>query len=163
MPEKIKKNVLRCVLPLFFIVLLAGCGGEPSVTAQAGETVYTTLFNFTVSDVQTIDSYTSIKAPENEKLVCMKLSVENTSEQSCTMFAEDFQIQWGDGDDDFGTCLAAVNTDMVPYSYTLEPGESYTGTMVVAVPSDCTKITIAYQEFKANGDKATAYFVEASL
>lgn len=64
MPEKIKKTVLRCMLPLFFIILLTGCGGEPSVTAQAGETVYTTLFNFTVSDVQTIDSYTSIKASE---------------------------------------------------------------------------------------------------
>lgn len=163
MSEKFKRQIARCILPLFLVAIMTACGGNESITAQVGEKVYTTLFNFTISDVQTLDSYAVIKVPDGSKLVSMQLTVENTSEQSCTMFAEDFQIQWGDGDDDFGTCLAAVNTDMVPYSYTLEPGESYTGTMVVAVPSDCTKITIAYQEFKANGDKATAYFVEAAL
>lgn len=163
MPEKIKKTVLRCMLPLFFIVLLTGCGGEPSVTAQAGETVYTTLFNFTVSDVQTIDSYTGVDIPEGSKLVSMQLTVENTSDQTCTMFADDFQIQWGDGDDDFGTCLTAVDTSMIPYSYTLEPGQSHQGLMLITVPTDCSQITVAYQEVKGNGDKATAYFVEASL
>lgn len=163
MPEKIKKNVLRCVLPLFFIVLLAGCGGEPSVTAQAGETVYTTLFNFTVSDVQTIDSYTGVDIPEGSKLVSMQLTVENTSDESYTMFAEDFQLQWGDGDDDFGTCLEAVDDDMVPYSYELEPGQSHTGTMLVTVPEECTQLTVAYQEVKASGKAGTAYFVEAAL
>lgn len=163
MPEKIKKNVLRCVLPLFFIVLLTGCGGEPSVTAQAGETVYTTLFNFTVSDVQTIDSYTGVEIPEGSKLVSMQLTVENTSDESYTMFAEDFQLQWGDGDGDFGTCLEAVDDDMIPYSYELEPGQSHTGIMLVTVPADCTQLTVAYQEVKASGKAGTAYFVEAAL
>lgn len=161
----IHSRKLRCfsaLMALFFALLLAGCGSK-SVQAQVGETVSTTLFDFTVSDPQTLDSYPNIEIPDGEKLVSMNLTVNNTSDQTYTMFAEDFQIQWGDGDDDFGTCLDAVDTKMMPYSYQLEPGKNHTGNMLVLVPEDCTQLTVAYQEIKGNGDKATAYFVEVPL
>lgn len=147
---------------LFFALSLAGCSAK-SVTAQAGETVSTVLFDFTVSDPQTLESYPNIEIPDGQKLVSMTLKVDNTSDQTYTMFAEDFQIQWGEGDGDFGTCLNAVDTNMMPYSYQLEPGKSHTGNMLVLVPADCTQLTVAYQEVKGNGDKATAYFVEVPL
>ena len=156
------RRLYGVVTALFFTLLLAGCAAK-SVQAQAGETVSTVLFDFTVSDPQTLESYSSIAIPDGEKLVSMNLTVNNTSEQSYTMFAQDFQIQWGDGDEDFGTCLAAIDDDMVPYSYALGPGKIYTGTMLVFVPEDCNQLTVAYQEMKANGDKATAYFVEVPL
>lgn len=161
----VKSRKLRCfsaLMALFFALLLTGCGSK-SVQAQAGETVSTALFDFTVSDPQTLDSYTGIDIPDGEKLVSMNLTVSNTSDQTYTMFAEDFQIQWGEGDDDFGTCLDAVDTKMMPYSYQLEAGKSHTGNMLVLVPADCTQLTVAYQEVKGNGDKATAYFVEVPL
>lgn len=147
---------------LFFALLLAGCAAK-SVQAQAGETVSTVLFDFTVSDPQVLDSYPNVEIPDGQKLVSMGLSVTNTSDQTYTMFAEDFQIQWGEGDDDFGTCMSAVDNSMVPYSYELAPGENYVGVMLVLVPADCTQLTVAYQEMKASGDKATAYFVEVPL
>ena len=147
---------------LFFALSLAGCSAK-SVTAQAGETVSTVLFDFTVSDPQTLESYPNIEIPDGQKLVSMTLKVDNTSDQTYTMFAEDFQIQWGEGDEDFGTCLDAVDTNMMPYSYQLEPGQSHSGNMLVLVPADCTQLTVAYQEVKGNGDKATAYFVEVPL
>ena len=156
------RRLYGVVTALFFTLLLAGCAAK-SVQAQVGETVSTTLFDFTVSDPQTLDSYPNIEIPDGEKLVSMNLTVNNTSDQTYTMFAEDFQIQWGDGDDDFGTCLDAVDTSMMPYSYQLEPGKSHTGNMLVLVPADCTQLTVAYQEVKGNGDKATAYFVEVPL
>lgn len=161
----VKSRKLRCfsaLMALFFALLLTGCGSK-SVQAQAGETVSTVLFDFTVSDPETLDSYPNIEIPEGEKLVSMNLTVNNTSDQTYTMFAEDFQIQWGDGNEDFGTCLSAVDTNMMPYSYQLEPGQDYTGTMLILLPTDCTQLTVAYQEVKANGDKATAYFVEVPL
>lgn len=161
----VKSRKLRCfsaLMALFFTLFLAGCGSK-SVQAQVGETVSTVLFDFTVSDPETLDSYPNIEIPEGEKLVSMNLTVNNTSEETYRMFAEDFQIQWGDGDEDFGTCLASVDESMMPYSYKLEPGQSHSGNMMVLVPSDCNQITVAYQEMKANGDKATAYFVEVPL
>lgn len=156
------QRLFGVLMALFFALSLAGCSAK-SVTAQVGETVSTVLFDFTVSDPETLDSYKNIEIPEGEKLVRLFLKVSNTSDQTYTMFAEDFQIQWGDGDDDFGTCLEAIDDYMMPYSYQLDPGKTYSGMMLVLVPSDCTRLTVAYQEVKANGDKATAYFVEVPL
>lgn len=156
------RRLYGVVTALFFTLLLAGCAAK-SVQAQVGETVSTVLFDFTVSDPETLDSYTGIDIPDGQKLVQMFLKVSNTSDQTYTMFAEDFQIQWGEGDDDFGTCLEAVDDYMMPYSYQLDPGKTYSGMMLVLVPEDCTQLTVAYQEVKGNGDKATAYFVEVPL
>ena len=54
-------------------------------------------------------------------------------------------------------------TPWCPYSYTLEPGGTYTGTMVAQVPTGTTQLTVAYQEVLASGKDGAAYFVEASL
>lgn len=156
------RRLYGLVTALFFTLLLAGCAAK-SVQAQVGETVSTVLFDFTVSDPETLDSYTGIDIPDGQKLVRMFLKVSNTSDQTYTMFAEDFQIQWGEGENDFGTCLEAVDDYMMPYSYQLDPGKTYSGMMLVLVPEDCTQLTVAYQEMKASGDKATAYFVEVPL
>lgn len=156
------RRLYGVVMALFFALLLAGCAAK-SVQEQVGETVSTVLFDFTVSDPETLDSYTGIDIPDGQKLVQMFLKVSNTSDQTYTMFAEDFQIQWGEGENDFGTCLEAVDDYMMPYSYQLDPGKTYSGMMLVLVPEDCTQLTVAYQEMKASGDKATAYFVEVPL
>lgn len=148
---------------LLAVLILAGCSSQTVVRESAGETVHTALFDFTVSDISVVDNYNILVPTEGNKLVQMTLSVTNTGDEACTMFAEDFQLQWGDGDEDFGVCLAAVTDEMVPYSYTLEPGESYAGVMVVMVPEDAGTLTVAYQETLASGEDGTAYFVEASL
>lgn len=142
---------------------LTGCGGHKNVFATADETVHTALFDYAVSDVAVVDSYAALMPADGDKLVTMDLTVTNTCDQTLTMFAGDFQLQWGDGEEDFGTCLEAVDDTMVPYSYTLEPGESYTGVMAVEVPAEATELTVAYQEMLANGKRGTAYFVEAAL
>lgn len=150
-------------LAVLFGVLLAGCSSARNVTAQAGQTVSTALFDFTVADPRTLDAYEGIQIPEDQKLVTMLLTVSNTSDQTYTMFAEDFQIQWGDGAEDFGTCLPAVDDTMVPYGYELTPGDSRTGAMMVLVPADCDGLTVAYRELRADGKTAATYFVEVPL
>lgn len=147
---------------LFFALLLTGCGAK-NIQAQAGEPVHTALFDFTLSDPETLDAYTGVQVPEGNKLIRLWLEVKNTSDQTYTMFAEDFQIQWGAEDDAFGTCLEAVDSTMIPYSYELAPGKSYRGAMLVAVPQDCAALTVAYEELGTNGKRVAAYFVEVPL
>ena len=151
------------VLAAVLLLALGGCSRVESVQAQAGETVSTALFDFTVAEPQTLDAYPGIQIPDGRKLVTMLLTVSNTSDQTYTMFAGDFQIQWGDGAEDFGPCLPAVDDTMVPYGYELAPGASLAGAMMALVPVDCTALTVAYQEFRADGDPAAAYFVEVPL
>lgn len=150
---------------LFALTALAGCSteGTKDVWAEEGETVHTGLFDFTVSGVSVVESYGSLETEEGSRLVRMDLTVTNTSNEAYLMFSQDFQLQWGDGTEDFGTCLPAVDEEMTPYAYTLEPGESYESVMVAQIPEGADKLTIAYQEKLSSGEDGSAYFVEADL
>lgn len=147
---------------LFFALMLTACGTRDQ-NAEVGQTVSTQLFDFTVTDPQVLDAYEGIDIPEGQKLADFVLTVSNTSDQTYTMFAEDFQIQWGEGESDFGVCLDAVDSKMMPYSYELAPGTSHQGHMMVLVPADCGQLTVAYQENNVSSQRIAAYFVEVPL
>lgn len=129
----------------------------------AGETVSTALFDFSITDVSLVESYPGIDIPDGERLVRMRLNIKNTSSQTYTMFLQDFQIQWGEGDSDYGTCLNAVDDTMMPYAYELTPGQERSDWLMAEIPDGSTSCTIAYQEYKTDGSKGDAYFVEAAL
>lgn len=162
---KIKKGRHVRWAALLLVVLLTACssGSSPDVYAEAGETVHTGLFDFVVSDVSVVRSYGILVPNDGNKLVRMDLAVTNTSDEKYTMFAQDFQLQWGDGEEDFGTCLAAIDDDMTPYAYTLYPGSSYESVMVVQVPEEADRLTVAYREKLSDGEDGSAYFVETDL
>lgn len=149
-------------LLLGLALLISGCGAK-SVQVSDGNTVSTALFNYSISEAEVLDTYAGIDVPEGQKLVRLWLVVKNTSQQSYSMFAEDFQIQWGDGAQDYSTCLQSVDDTMMPDAYTLDPGKSHQGAMLVLVPQDCTSVTIAYQEMHSDGSRGTAYFLEVLL
>lgn len=151
------------VLLLVPVFLLCGCRAFPSVRASHGDTVSTALFDFWVPESEVLDTYPGVDVPEDRQLVRLWLSVKNTSSQQYTMFAQDFQVQWGDGESDYGSCLAAVDETMMPDSYSLDPGMTHRGAMLVPVPRDCTALTLAYQEQLADGRAGTAYFLEVRL
>lgn len=104
-------------------LLLTACGKTNAHNNTAGETVSTALFDFSITDVSLVESYPGIDIPDGECLVRMRLNIKNTSSQTYTMFLQDFQIQWGEGDSDYGTCLNAVDDTMMPYAYELTPGQ----------------------------------------
>lgn len=157
------RQKLMGVLLLLPVLLLCDCGVRPSVQAAHGDTVSTALFDYSVREAEVLDSYPGIRIPEEDKLVRLWLVVKNTSTQNYTMFAQDFQVQWGDGEKEYGTCLEAVDETMMPEAYPLDPGMTHQGAMLVTVPRDCTALTLAYQEQLADGTPGTAYFLEVTL
>ena len=156
-------RTVLCVLTLVAALLLAGCGGAKSTRAKADETVHTALFDFTCGQAEVIDSYNGIDIPEGDKLVQFHISVTNTSDSGFLIFKDDFQLQWGDGDSDFGVGFDAVDDDMLPEVTGVSPGSTLEGNILVAVPQDTTTLTVAYQETYEDGSDADAYFVDLSL
>lgn len=157
------KTVL-CVLTLVVALLLAACGeSNASARAKADETVHTALFDFTCGQAEVIDSYNGIDIPEGDKLVQFHISVTNTSDSGFLIFKDDFQLQWGDGDSDFGVGFDAVDDDMLSEVTGVSPGSTLEGNILVAVPQDTTTLTVAYQETYEDGSDADAYFVDLSL
>lgn len=145
---------------LFLVLLLAGCAAG-SVRAKAGEKVSTQLFDFTVSDPRTLTEYPGVSIPEGQRLVSMMITVTNTCQETLPLFAQDFQFQWGE--DSFGSCLDAVDGGMLPYTWDLEPGDTREGTVLVLLPEKYDRLTVAYQELRADGSQAGTYFVEVPL
>lgn len=131
------------VLLLLPVLLLCGCGARASLQAAHGDTVSTALFDYSVREAEVLDSYPGIRIPEEDKLVRLWLVVKNTSTQNYTMFAQDFQVQWGDGEKEYGTCLEAVDETMMPEAYPLDPGMTHQGAMLVTVPRDCAALAAA--------------------
>lgn len=156
-------KTLLCVLILATALLLAGCGGAKSTRAKADETVHTALFDFTCGQAEVIDSYNGIDIPEGDKLVRFELTVYNTSDETYQIFKDDFQLQWGDGDNDFGVALESVNDLMMSDATELIPGEAHVGQMLVAVPQDTTTLTVAYQEILESGEDGNNFFVDLGL
>ena len=156
-------KTLLCVLILAAALLLAGCGGAKSTRAKADETVHTTLFDFTCGQPETIEKFGNIAIPEGDKLVQFHISVTNTSDETYDIFKDDFQLQWGDGDNDFGVAIYPVTPEMFPNDTKLEPGATVEGNMLVAVPSDTATLTVAYQEVLGNGNDGNNFFVDLSL
>ena len=157
-------RTVLCVLTLVAALLLVGCGeSNVSARAKADETVHTALFDFTCGQAEVIDSYSGIDIPEGDKLVRFELTVYNTSDETYQIFKDDFQLQWGDGDNDFGVALESVNDLMMPDATELVPGEAHVGQMLVAVPQNTTTLTVAYQEILESGEDGNNFFVDLSL
>ena len=156
-------TLIVCCFVLVAALLLAGCGGAKSTRAKADETVHTALFDFTCGQAEVIDSYNGIDIPEGDKLVQFHISVTNTSDSGFLIFKDDFQLQWGDGDSDFGVGFDAVDDDMLSEVTGVSPGSTLEGNILVAVPQDTTTLTVAYQETYEDGSDADAYFVDLSL
>lgn len=128
-------KTLLCVLILATALLLAGCGGAKSTRAKADATVHTALFDFTCGQPETIEKFGNIAIPEGDKLVQFHISVTNTSDETYDIFKDDFQLQWGDGDNDFGVAIYPVTPEMFPNDTKLEPGATVEGNMPVITVS----------------------------
>lgn len=147
---------------ILLVLLLMGCAGK-TVCAKPEETVSTALFDFTVSEAQPLTEYPGVTIPDGQRLVSLAITVTNTGAETLPLFARDFQFQWGEGEGDFGCGLDALDDRMMPYAQELPPGESGGGLVLVLVPQECTALTVAYAEQRADGSVAGTYFVEVPL
>ena len=102
---------------------------------------------------------------EGNKLLVAEITVKNTDRSTVTMYDTDFQIQWGDDDDDdaydapityYGD---AVSDDQLPEEYDLSVNEERTGLLVFEVPEDSKDYSISYLEQFSNETEGDVFFV----
>ena len=90
----------------------------------------TYFFDYTVNSAYTSRNLKDIHLQRgNKKLLVAELTVKNTDRSTVTMYDTDFQIQWGDDDDDdaFDAPITyysdAVSDDQMPEEYDLSVNE----------------------------------------
>ncbi len=183
------KKLVGVVLVVMLTFGLAGCGpvdsaiqnlasaaangGNDVVTAdddgyaegRIGDVMKTYFFNYTVNSAYTCNEYEGYTPSEGNKLLVAELTIKNTDRSTVTMYDTDFQIQWGDDDNDdaFDAPITyygnTVSDDQLPEEYDLSVNEERTGLLVFEVPEDSKDYSISYLEQFSNDTAGDVFFV----
>ena len=109
-----------------------------------------------VDSAYTCNDYEGYTPSEGNKLLVAEITVKNTDRSTVTMYDTDFQIQWGDDDNDDAYAAPityygnTVSDEQLPEEYDLGVNEEKTGLLVYEVPEDSKDYSISYLEQFSN-------------
>ena len=142
---------------------------------EAGDTVQTMFFDFTVLDYLSSTDINGITPEAGKQFVGVKLNIENTFNKDITMFSSDIIIEWDKlNADDPGAAgpnsyydKEAIFNEEFEKEYTLAPGESKEGVLVFEIPEGITQVAITTQDIyvdkQGNEHKGDVYIVNIDL
>ena len=131
---------------------------------RIGDVMRTYFFDYTVNSAYTCKEFEGYTPAEGNKLLVAEITVKNTDRSTVTMYDTDFQIQWGDDDDDaYDVPITyyndAVSDEQLPEEYDLGVNEERTGLLVFEVPEDSKDYSISYLEQFSNETEGDVFFV----
>lgn len=100
---------------------------------RMGDVMRTYFFDYTVNSAYTCNDYEGYTPSEGNKLLVAEITVKNTDRSTVTMYDTDFQIQWGDDDNDDAYAAPityygnTVSDEQLPEEYDLGVNEEKTG------------------------------------
>lgn len=125
------------------------------------DAMHTYFFDFTVNKAYLCNEFEDYAPEEGYELLVADVTVTNTSEQSFSMYDNDFEAQWGeDGAHSYSLVeLANSNREVFPVEYILDPGQSRTGLLVFEVPEGNRDFSISYLEYYSNDTTGSDFYV----
>ena len=132
---------------------------------RIGDVMRTYFFDYTVNSAYTCKEFEGYTPAEGNKLLVAEITVKNTDRSTVTMYDTDFQIQWGDDDNDDAYAAPityygnTVSDEQLPEEYDLGVNEEKTGLLVYEVPEDSKDYSISYLEQFSNETEGDVFFV----
>ncbi len=130
-----------------------------------GDVMHTYFFDYTVNSAYTCTEYNGYTPAEGKILLVADVTVKNTFSESIEMYDTDFQIQWGDDDNDeaydFPITYYAdpVSDEQLEAVYPLAVNEEVTGLLVFEVPEGNKDFSISYLELFDDDSEGDTFFV----
>lgn len=145
---------------------LTGCSGITLFNAgkdtdgELGDTMSNMFFDFTVNTAEVVSDYDGYTAADGNKLVVCSVTVKNTFGEELPMYDSDFQIQWGEGDEDYAWSVDPLEEDadgmptnaQMPLSWYMADGAEETYDLLFEVPSDQSDYYLVYLEQYTDAD-----------
>lgn len=129
-------------------------------SGRVGDHMRNVFFEYTVNSVEYPDSYGDITPADGNQLILADVTVRNVFSQTLPMSIYDFQIQWGEGDKDFGYQAEGLAGDnLMPDQYQLLRGASESYKLLYEVPADTTEFSISYLEVWDDNTEGDVFFV----
>ena len=131
---------------------------------RIGDTMQTVWFSFKVNSAEKVDEYNGYTAADGNMLLKANITIKNTYGMELPMFSDDFQLQWGEGDQDFGYAMEATTDEELEGEFTLKKGESVTGDLVYELPAENSgEYSISYLEIYDDNVEGNVFFVYFEL
>lgn len=176
------KKFVSLLLATLLAASLVGCGETSTglsnvndVYAEDGyaeggleDVMHTYFFDYTVNSAYVCEQYESYVPTDGYDLLVAEVTVKNTSGDTIAMYDTDFQVQWGDDDNDeafdvpityYIETTETISDDMFPYEYELKNKESRTGLLVFEVPEGMAEYSISYLEYFSDDTSGDVFFV----
>lgn len=127
-----------------------------------GDVMRTVFFDFSVDSAYTCDSLDTYTPADGYQLLVADITIKNTSTYSMPMVDYDFQVQWGDYENDdayqFPISESIIDNQM-PAEYEIPINESVSNTVVFEVPADTRDFSISFLEYFTNDEEGDVFFV----
>ena len=128
---------------------------------RMGSTMKTAWFDYSIdSAYYTTDEIGGYSASEGNELVVVELTLKNTFEESVPMYYGDFELEWGDGDDEYTYSITdEIMDDQYPEQYDLKVNETRTGYLVFEAPEGTEDFSIGFVEYYENDTEGNGFWV----
>ena len=136
-----------------------------SAKAGIGETMTNVFFSFSVNRAELTDNYEGEMAERGFLFLVAEITVTNTFDETLPMWASDFLVQWGDGDDDYGYPLVHFAETQMEDEFNLEVGADVTADVVFEVPlqEGGNEYNISYLEYYEDDVEGNMFYVMFNL
>lgn len=140
-------------------------GDSSFIRGHIDDTFHTKFFDMTISSAAKMDTFGNKTARSGYDLIVVGMTVKNTGYATLPMYDSYFQLQWGDGDQDFANPIEQVADADSLYQFPEETklgiSASYGGYLVYEVPERYDDFWVVYQETfsdDSKGDTFACYF-----
>ncbi len=132
-------------------------------TAKMGEEQKNSFFTTVVNSVEIRNQVNGYVPGEGFEFVCINITVKNIFDDEIIMGCGDFEIAWGDDEDerDIPSYADDLSDDLYPDQFYLDKNETFTGTVFFTVPVDRDgDLQFIYEELYDDEFEGSTYIIE---
>lgn len=135
------------------------------IDGRLGDKLQTAFFSFTVDNATLQNEYAGQTAPEGKSYLVAEISVKNTFGDVLPLWYDDFQVQWGKTDQEYGYPIEPTTDNQMPLEYELKKGETITKEHVYEVPTpdEMHEYSLSFLEYYDDGLEGNVFFVYFDL
>ncbi|MDR2908705.1 MAG: DUF4352 domain-containing protein [Oscillospiraceae bacterium] len=132
---------------------------------RLGDTLVNEFFSFCVNSAELIGEYEGTTPEDGNIFLRADLTVKNVFGDVVPMYSADFQVQWGEGEEDYGYPIAKVADEQMEDEYELAKGETVNATVVYEIPrlEGKNEYSVSYLEIYEDDVEGNVFFVYFDL
>jgi len=134
-----------------------------SAKGKLGDELTNAFFSFKVNKAEYADAFEGLKPVKSYKFLALEITLKSAFDDPVPMWADDFFIQWGEGEKDYGYPIEKVSAAQMDEEFTLAVGASLTKQVVyeVPVPEGSAEYSVNFYEYyedKTEGNQFSVIF-----